>query len=99
MATYSDSDSINSVSSWNQQILLQVRVGQIKPVFGPGIKSAIYKSSISGPVKVSKLGCEGDEHGYEFHGGPDKAFLQYCSDHYSLWKSEIPEKKDVFNVG
>jgi MOSC domain-containing protein YiiM/ferredoxin-NADP reductase len=48
---------------------------------------------------VTKLGCEGDEHGFSGHGGPYKAFLQYNSSHYALWKAELPEKATEFSPG
>src|ERR1700753_3233610 len=84
---------------WQEGQLLQVRTGRIKPVFGPNMTSAIYKNPRSGPVKVTKLGCEGDEHAYELHGGVEKALLQYCADHYEAWKAEIPETQHLFTVG
>jgi MOSC domain-containing protein YiiM/ferredoxin-NADP reductase len=99
MSNSSDDGSTASVTSWDRQVLLQVRTGQIKPVFGPGIKSAIYKSSIEGPVQITKLGCVGDEHAYSGHGGPDKAFLWYNADHYVCWNSELPGKEVDFKPG
>jgi MOSC domain-containing protein YiiM/ferredoxin-NADP reductase len=71
--------------------LQEVRVGQTKPVFAPGIKSAIYKSPVTGLVNVTHLGCTGDMQTFHEHGGVDKALLWYCSSHYSAWKTELPE--------
>jgi MOSC domain-containing protein YiiM/ferredoxin-NADP reductase len=84
---------------WQKGQLLQVRTGRVKPVFGPNMTSAIFKNPRSGSVKVTKLGCEGDEHAYEMHGGVEKALLQYCVDHYDDWKTEIPETQHLFTVG
>ncbi|KAI1608281.1 putative vanillate O-demethylase oxidoreductase [Exophiala viscosa] len=84
---------------WQGEKLIQVRTGKIKPAFGMNEPSAIFKHVRAGPITVSSLGCEGDEHAYEFHGGPEKALLQYSSSHYSRWKKELPQSEDRFVVG
>ena len=71
--------------------LLQVRTGKIKPVFTISERSAIFKTPLKLPVMVTTLGCDGDEQAFKNHGGPDKALMQYASQHYALWKEEIPE--------
>ena len=48
---------------------------------------------------MSQLGCEGDEHVYEFHGGVDKALHQYCTRHYKVWQDELPDSSHLFRVG
>ncbi len=50
------------------------------------VETAFVKAPIDGPVKISPLGIEGDEHVYEHHGGPDMALLLYPSEHYSYWR-------------
>ncbi|KAJ5786916.1 uncharacterized protein N7503_012128 [Penicillium pulvis] len=84
---------------WQRDRLLEVRTGKAKPVFGLSVQSAILKSVRYGPVPVSKLGCRGDEHAYEFHGGLDKALLQYCSRHYDTWSQELPRSAHLFRLG
>ncbi|RJE24353.1 MOSC domain protein [Aspergillus sclerotialis] len=84
---------------WQTDRVMQVRTGKAKPVFGRPIESAIFKTIREGPVPVSKLGCEGDEHVYEFHGGVDKALHQYCTRHYKVWKNELPDSSHLFRVG
>lgn len=84
---------------WQKDELIQVRTGKSKPVFGLPLQSAIFKSVRYGPVPVDKLGCRGDEHVYEFHGGPDKALLQYCSRHYEAWARDLPGSAHLFRVG
>jgi len=79
--------------------LLQVRTGKIRPVFGLPVKSAIFKTPRRGPITVTKLGCEDDQHAFEFHGGPDKALLHYCSRHYDNWQAELPQSTHLFSVG
>lgn len=79
--------------------LLQIRTGKVKPVFGRPNPSGIFKTPHTKPVKVGFLGCEGDEHGYEGHGGPDKALMWYPSKHYPVWQAELPLKSHLFAVG
>jgi MOSC domain-containing protein YiiM/ferredoxin-NADP reductase len=98
MSTSSRKSTDNSSTS-SHGVLQEVRTGRIKSVFGPGIKSAIYKTPISGCIKVTKLGCDGDQQACHEHGGPDKALLQYCSAHYDAWKTEIPESKELVGPG
>ncbi|KAJ5912293.1 hypothetical protein N7504_001176 [Penicillium tannophilum] len=84
---------------WQRDRLLEVRTGKATSVFGLPVQSAILKSVRYGPVPVSKLGCRGDEHVYEFHGGLDKALLQYCSRHYDTWSQELPRSAHLFRLG
>lgn len=84
---------------WERDQLVEVRTGKAKPVFGLPLQSAIFKAVRHGSVAVDALGCRGDEHVYEFHGGPDKALLQYCSRHYEVWSMELPGSAHLFRVG
>ncbi|KAJ5676498.1 uncharacterized protein N7477_002131 [Penicillium maclennaniae] len=83
---------------WQRDRLVEVHTGKGKPVFGLPFQSAIFKSVRYGSVTVDRLGCQGDEHVYEFHGGPDKALLQYCSRHYDAWVKEVPGSEHLFRV-
>jgi MOSC domain-containing protein YiiM/ferredoxin-NADP reductase len=84
---------------FSEDIILQVRTGKAKPVFGLTLQSAIYKTARKEPVKISKLGCEGDEHVFHAHGGPEKALMQYCTRHYDTWKKELPQSEHLFTIG
>jgi MOSC domain-containing protein YiiM len=79
--------------------LLQVRTGKKIPVFGLPNPSGIFKIPHPTPVRVSFLGCDGDEHGFTGHGGVDKALMWYPSQHYILWQAELPQKSSLFTVG
>ncbi|KAH7416649.1 putative vanillate O-demethylase oxidoreductase [Cadophora sp. MPI-SDFR-AT-0126] len=79
--------------------LIQVRIGKIKPVFTITEKSAIFKTPVKSPVMVTTLGCDGDEQAFKTHGGSDKALMQYASQHYALWKEEIPQNAHLFTLG
>lgn len=47
------------------------------------------KEQVNGPVHVRRLGLDGDEQGnLAVHGGPDKAVLLYCAEHYATWWAE-----------
>lgn len=95
--------AMNSISKleepWVRDELVEVRTGKAKPVFGLPVQSAIFKSVRYGSVSVDALGCHGDEHVYEFHGGLDKALLQYCSQHYDTWSEELPGSAHLFRIG
>jgi len=56
----------------------------------PGSRSAIAKSVVPGPQRVTALGIAGDEQGdLRVHGGPDKAIHHYPADHYAPWRDDI----------
>ncbi|KAJ4185420.1 hypothetical protein NW755_008416 [Fusarium falciforme] len=79
--------------------LLEIRTSRMKKMPGLEVMSGIDKKMCLGPMKVSKLGLEGDEHDPTFHGGPDKAILGYCSSHYLAWQASYPERQDRFVPG
>lgn len=79
--------------------ILQVRTGKIVPFCGLSEPSAIIKTRVTAPIHVGFLGCDGDEHAFISHGGPDKALMHYPSQHYTLWKSEIPVNAHLFAPG
>ena len=67
--------------------VVSVHVGQPRPL-GPS-PSAIVKE----PVPSAWLGCEGLEGDAQvdrrYHGGPERALLAYCADHYPWWREEL----------
>lgn len=71
--------------------LLSVNVGRVRAVdLGDRtVQSAIIKEPVDGAVKVSSAGVDGDEIGYEHHGGPDQAVYAYAADHYDQWAREL----------
>lgn len=77
-----------------------LHVGQVR-VFGPeGQPSAIGKHAVSGLLKVTVSGLEGDAQAdLKHHGGPDKALHHYPLEHYALWRGELPEQGDAFVPG
>jgi MOSC domain-containing protein YiiM len=55
--------------------ILEVRTSKMKTMPGLAIESGIDKEVRDGPLVVTRLGIEGDEHDPTFHGGVDKAIL------------------------
>src|SRR5437763_13603786 len=80
--------------------LLSIQVGRVRRHEMPdGVRvdfrdatwsSGIFKSAVSGPVRVSERGIEEDEQAdLENHGGPDNVVLAYDADHYPIWRGRL----------
>lgn len=75
----------------NQRRLLQVNVGQVRPLLVGERKmmSAIGKQAVPGAIKVQPLGLVGDEQAdLSVHGGLAKAIYAYPSEHYAFWQQQ-----------
>jgi len=58
---------------------------------GKTVRSSIFKSPVSGRVRVAKLNLAGDQQSdLSVHGGADKAIYAYPSEHYAYWRNELP---------
>lgn len=77
--------------------LVSVQVGRPRTVGTPGMAdamerpftSAIWKKPVRGPVRVGRLGLEGDSvANTRVHGGVEQAVLMYAASHYRLWAEE-----------
>jgi MOSC domain-containing protein YiiM len=56
------------------------------------IVTSIFKDPVKGRVRVGGLNIEGDEQSdLTVHGGIKKAVYAYPSEHYALWREELPE--------
>src|SRR5688572_7681622 len=74
--------------------LISVNVGLPREVNWQGriVQTSIWKSPITQRVRVSKLNLEGDQQSdLSVHGGTDKAVYAYPSEHYSYWRSILPD--------
>ena len=74
--------------------LLSINVGlpQEIPWQGKVVRTSIFKSPVSGNVRVSKLNLAGDQQSdLSVHGGIHKAVYAYPSEHYEFWRKEIPD--------
>jgi MOSC domain-containing protein YiiM len=59
---------------------------------GKAVTTGIFKRPVPGRVLVRTLNLEGDRQAdLRVHGGPDKAVYAYPSEHYSFWRSELPQ--------
>lgn len=72
MATH---EPVDLYATFESDSLIELRTGRMKKLQGLEVLSGIDKGLCPGPMKISKLGLEGDEHDPVFHGGPDKAVL------------------------
>ncbi|MGC2447424.1 MAG: MOSC domain-containing protein [Candidatus Sulfotelmatobacter sp.] len=58
---------------------------------GRTIDTGIFKRPVSGPVPLRTLNLDGDRQAdLSVHGGPNKAVYGYPSEHYPLWRDELP---------
>jgi MOSC domain-containing protein YiiM len=62
------------------------------------VTSGIFKQRVEHRLRVTTLNLEGDEQAdLTVHGGPSKAVYCYPSEHYEVWRGELPEV--AFNWG
>ncbi len=74
--------------------VISVHVGRPREftVRGEIIVTSIFKDRVRGRVRVGALNLEGDEQSdLTVHGGVNKAVYAYPSEHYALWRKELPE--------
>jgi MOSC domain-containing protein YiiM len=67
-----------------------VCVGAVRALTGLGRvhQTAFVKQPVAGPVALTTVGLEGDEHIYHAHGGVDQALLVYSSENYAFWRDD-----------
>lgn len=73
--------------------LLSVNVGLPRDIEWRGkvVRTSIFKSTVSGPIRLTKLNLAGDQQAdLTVHGGFDKAVYVYPSEHYAFWRQELP---------
>lgn len=59
---------------------------------GQVVRTGIFKSPVAGRVAVGPLNLDGDAQAdLSVHGGTDKAVYAYPSEHYPVWRQELPE--------
>lgn len=72
--------------------IVAINVGVPRTVewFGRKVRTAIWKSPISGPVAVAGVNLAGDDQAdRRVHGGPDKAVYAYAAEDYRWWQEEL----------
>ena len=81
--------------------VLGIQVSLAKPIDieGRRVMTGIMKKPVQGPVRVTKLGLEGDEQADpSVHGGLSKAVYAYPVEHYGYWKEQAennPHAPDI----
>jgi MOSC domain-containing protein YiiM len=73
-------------------VVLSVQVGRPAPLpwRGRAISTAIVKTPVDGPRRLTRDGFEGDEQAdLTVHGGPDKAACAYASEHIPAWQERL----------
>jgi MOSC domain-containing protein YiiM len=74
--------------------VVTINVGRPRDVEwrGESVRTSIFKTPVSGRVRVSRLNLEGDaQSDLSVHGGAEKAVYAYPSEHYAWWREELPE--------
>ena len=78
--------------------IASVQTGKVQHLGNPGAsdplgrpwRSAFLKTAVSGPVRLTPLGLEGDEQAdTKHHGGPNQALLMYSADHFPFWRDDF----------
>ena len=73
--------------------ILSVNVGRPREVEwrGEKVRTSIWKAPVTGRVAAHRTNLAGDEQSdLSVHGGPGKAVYVYPSEHYPLWRTELP---------
>ena len=74
----------------------ELRLGKVVPRFTS--LSAIDKQRVN-HCQVASQGMVGDEQAEPFHGGPDRALLQFDTRHYSTLAARFPDAAERFVPG
>src|SRR5262249_40666000 len=81
--------------------LLSVNVGLPREIEWKGkvVRTSIFKTAVTGRVRVAQLNLEGDQQSdLSVHGGIDKAVYAYPSEHYPFWRQELVDTELPWGV-
>jgi MOSC domain-containing protein YiiM len=73
--------------------VLSIQVARPRIILAKGqrISTGIFKQPVEGPLMLRRLNLDGDRQAdLRVHGGPAKAVYAYPSEHYPLWRKELP---------
>lgn len=73
--------------------IVSINVGAPRAVEWRGntVTTSIFKTPVSGGVRVERLNVAGDQQSdLTVHGGVDKAVYVYPAEHYDFWRKELP---------
>jgi MOSC domain-containing protein YiiM len=74
--------------------IVSINVGRPRQISSQGqlVLTSIFKSPVTGRVRVRPHNVDGDEQSdLTVHGGGSKAVYVYPSEHYTFWKQELPD--------
>jgi MOSC domain-containing protein YiiM len=74
--------------------IISINAGSPREIFHQGrmIRTAIYKTPITGRARENALNIVGDRQAdLAVHGGASKAIYAYPAEHYDFWRRELPE--------
>ena len=72
--------------------VVSVNVGEIRTVTlrGRAVRTAIWKSPVSGPVRIRGVNVDGDDQADRMvHGGPEKAVYAYAAEDLAWWTAGL----------
>jgi MOSC domain-containing protein YiiM len=73
-------------------ISLNVALPRLIEWNGDPVATGIFKEPVQGPIMLRALNLDGDRQAdLSVHGGVSKAVYAYPSEHYELWKEELPD--------
>ncbi len=79
--------------------LLGIYVGRPQKL-PDGRRSAMNKRPVTGPVRLSETGLDGDKVADgRFHGGPEQALHHYPAERYPVWAARFPEIAEALVPG
>lgn len=79
--------------------LVSVNIGSLQPleIGNHSTKTGIFKTPVSNPVRVGKLGLESDVvQNKKHHGGPDQAVYVYGTADYAWWSEQWQFEPGMF---
>lgn len=81
-----------------KSIITELRLGVPKKMFSIQLETAFDKKPVNS-VEINELGVIGGHQVQSFHGGPERALLQYDSNIYNELKSLFPNSSEFFVNG
>jgi MOSC domain-containing protein YiiM len=70
---------------------VNISAGRTVSYGGEDVETGIFKESVDGPVRIHRLGVEGDRVAdLSVHGGEWKAVYAYAWEHYEWWAGQLP---------
>jgi MOSC domain-containing protein YiiM len=77
-----------------------IYAGRARTITADGAQSAIRKSLVEGPVRISTMGVAGDQQADpDVHGGADKAVHQFAAANYAVLAQAFPQATTALTPG